>query len=103
MSIWEYRAVRKHLDLMGVKDADVNEDLIFRTYEERRVMVETAKRETKAARREQQRRSNNAQITRPRAAGQLDAGGIVENLLDDELSENNPPSIGSFEIDDSNR
>lgn len=95
--------MRNHLDLMGVKDADVDEELIFRTYEERRAMEEKAKLATKAARRNQQRRSQNAQITRPKAAGQADVDDSADHLAADELSENRPPSIGSFEIDDSNR
>ena len=103
MSIWEYHAVRRHLREVGVEDAKVDEDLIFRTHEKRKAELEEAAHKTKAARREVQRRAQNAQITRPRATGQENTDGMSERLQDGASPDANPPAIGSFPIDDSDR
>jgi putative transposase len=103
MSIWEYHAVRRHLREVGVEDAKVDEDLIFRTHEKRKAELEEAAHKTKAARREVQRRAQNAQITRPRAAGQENTDDMSERLQDGASPNANPPTIGSFPIDDSDR
>ncbi len=100
MSIWEYRAVRRHIAQNGVDDQDVDEALIFKTYDEMRAIEEKAIRETKAARRARQRRSQNAQITRPKTAAQTQPDG-AENQSSLDSKEEELPLDEDFEIDDS--
>lgn len=68
MSLWEYRKVRARLKEQGAKD--VNEHVIFETLKKLRAQEEAAVRETKTARRNQQRRDLNKQIDKPKAASQ---------------------------------
>lgn len=68
MSLWEYRKVRARLKEQGAKD--VNERLIFETLKKLRTQEEAAVRQTKTARRNQQRRSLNKQIDKPKVASQ---------------------------------
>ncbi|CAN5820536.1 hypothetical protein BH20ACI4_BH20ACI4_32090 [soil metagenome] len=63
ISIWELRAIQRRLKDQGRKEVD--EDLIFRTYEEMRSDEELANRQTKKVRRENQKRSYYSQIQHP--------------------------------------
>lgn len=96
MSIWEYRAARKHLKDQGVPDNKINEDIIFETHEKLTRMVEDAKRETKAMRRARQRKSQNALLLRPQTAPlPQEDNGEKEDL--EEIRRN----LKDYEIDDS--
>ena len=66
MSIWEFREARRRLEKEGVKE--INEALIFRSYEQMRVIEEQARNETKHVRRKNQQRRANKQIYKPKAA-----------------------------------
>jgi putative transposase len=63
ISIWELRAIHRRLEEQGRKEID--EDLIFRTYEEMRSDEELARKETKKIRREKQKRAYYSQIEHP--------------------------------------
>ena len=65
MSIWEFREARRRLEKQGVKE--INEGLIFRSYEQMRSIEEQAKTETKHIRRKKQQRQHHQQIYRPKA------------------------------------
>jgi putative transposase len=64
MSIWEFREARRRLEKEGVKE--INEGLIFRSYEQMRSIEEQAKTETKHIRRKKQQRQHHQQIYRPK-------------------------------------
>jgi putative transposase len=66
ISIWELREVRRQLEKEGREN--VNEQLIFDTYERMRQQEEEAVRKTKRVRRASQRRSDNQQATNPKTA-----------------------------------
>lgn len=66
MSIWEFREARRRLEKQGVKEID--EALIFRSYEQMRVIEEQARHETKHVRRKNQQRRDQKQIYQPKAA-----------------------------------
>lgn len=65
MSIWEFREARRRLEKQGVKE--INEGLIFRSYEQMRVIEEQARSETKHIRRKKQQRRHHKQIYQPKA------------------------------------
>jgi putative transposase len=94
MSIWEFREARRRLEKEGVKE--INEGLIFQSYEQMRVIEEQARHETKHVRRKNQQRRANEQIYKPKAAvekassetDQNDVGGILSIVQPfDELEE----------------
>ncbi len=64
MSIWEFREARRTLEKQGVKEID--EELIFRSYEQMRSIEEHARKETKHVRRKDQQRRHNQQIYQPK-------------------------------------
>ena len=66
VSIWELRAVRRHLRAEGRKR--VNEDLIFATYDKLRTHQEAAEAETKRVRQIVERRKSLARDPKPVAA-----------------------------------
>jgi len=66
MSIWEFREARRRLEKQGVREID--EALIFRSYEQMRAIEEQARNETKHVRRKNQQRRANKQIYKPGAA-----------------------------------
>ena len=68
MSIWEFREARRRLEKEGVKD--INEALVFESYEQMRTIEERARSETKRVRREQQRRRHHGQNDKPKAANE---------------------------------
>jgi putative transposase len=84
MSIWEFREARRRLEKEGVKE--INEGLIFRSYEQMRVIEEQARIETKHVRRKNQQRRDHKQIYQPKAAAektqsQTDRNDVVDTLL----------------------
>jgi putative transposase len=68
MSIWEFREARRRLEKEGVKE--INEALIFRSYEQMRVIEDQARNETKHVRRKNQQRRDNKQIYKPKVAAE---------------------------------
>jgi putative transposase len=94
MSIWEFREARRRLEKQGVKE--INEGLIFRSYEQMRAIEEQARNETKHVRRKNQQRRDHKQIYKPKAAvgktpsetDQSDGGGTLPVVQPfDELEE----------------
>ena len=79
ISIWEYRKISRKLKDEGQKD--INERLIFETYERMRQQEEQVKRETKRMRREAQRRRDNQQIIKPKTADDHSLTDVEENTL----------------------
>jgi putative transposase len=67
MSIWEFREARRRLEKQGIKE--INEELIFRSYEQMRSIEEQAKKDTKHVRRKGQQRRRLKQIYQPKATG----------------------------------
>jgi len=67
MSIWEFREARRRLEKQGIKE--INEELIFRSYEQMRFIEEQARKETKHVRRKGQLRRHLKQIYQPKATG----------------------------------
>ncbi|MGH9960297.1 MAG: Mu transposase C-terminal domain-containing protein, partial [Pyrinomonadaceae bacterium] len=65
MSIWEFREARRRLEKQGVKE--INEGMIFQSYEQLRAIEEQARKETKHARRKNQQRRHHKQIWQPKA------------------------------------
>lgn len=63
ISIWELKEIRRQLEREGREN--VNEQLIFETYERMRRQEEKAIRETKKVRRARQRRIEHRQATKP--------------------------------------
>lgn len=63
MSVWEFRAARRRLKEQGAKE--INENLIFATYEQMREQERQAIQKTRSARRENQRRLAHQQIDKP--------------------------------------
>jgi putative transposase len=88
MSIWEYRKVSRKLKEEGKKNID--ERLIFETYERMRQQEEQVKRETKRMRREAQRRRDNQQIVRPKTADERSLTNVEDNAPNVEESDINP-------------
>lgn len=60
ITLWEHRAARRSLREAGRRSVD--EDLIFRTIEAQRELIDTAVRQTKATRRHQARRAHLAPL-----------------------------------------
>lgn len=56
ISLWELRAVRAELKRQGIEDVD--EDLIFQTYDDMDKDIENAKKETRRVRRDNQRKKD---------------------------------------------
>ena len=67
MSIWEFREARRRLEKQGIKE--INEELIFRSYEQMRFIEEQARKETKHVRRKGQQRRHLKQVYQPKATG----------------------------------
>lgn len=67
ISIWELREVRRQLEKEGRENVD--ESVIFEAYERMRAQEDASVRETKRARRANQRRSGHQQITPPKTPG----------------------------------
>lgn len=79
ISIWELREVRRQLEKEGRENID--EGLIFVTYEKMREQEERAVRETKRMRRANQRRSAHRQIAPPNnSQGGVTNEGAAESL-----------------------
>lgn len=66
MSIWEFREARRRLEKQGVKD--INEALIFESYEQMRAIEERARTETKRVRREHERRKHHERNEKPKTS-----------------------------------
>lgn len=66
MSIWEFSEARRRLEKQGVKD--INEALIFESYEQMRAIEERARSETKRIRREEQRRRHHERNDKPKTS-----------------------------------
>lgn len=80
VSLWEFRAIRQRLREQGRES--LNEHMIFEAYAQMREISVNAKRMTKAARREEQRRRAQASHTNevlPSAITEL-AGDLVDNI-----------------------
>ncbi|MBJ2154131.1 Mu transposase C-terminal domain-containing protein, partial [Paracoccus sp. IB05] len=60
ITLWEHRAARRSLREAGRRSVD--EELIFRTIEAQRELIDTAVRQTKATRRHQARRAHLAPL-----------------------------------------
>ncbi len=63
ISIWELREVRRHLRTLGRKD--INEELIFATYEKLRFHQESAEAKTKLARAKKERNASLTRLPKP--------------------------------------
>ena len=81
MSIWEFREARRRLEKQGVKE--INEGLIFRSYEQMRSIEEHARTETKHVRRKKQQRQHHQQIYRPKAQHEKARGRTEPSEGDD--------------------
>jgi putative transposase len=90
ISIWDYRKVRRRLKDQGSKDVD--ERLIFDTYEKMLAQVKDAERETKRVRLEEQRRRDNKQAAKPKTADEVKHAARGNNQVLDSL-----PNITPFE------
>jgi putative transposase len=66
ISIWELREVSRQLEKEGKEN--INEQLIFDSYERMRQQEEQAIRETKKARRSRQRRADHQRINKPKTS-----------------------------------
>lgn len=88
ISIWEYRKISRKLKDEGKKDID--ERLIFETYERMRQQEEQVKRETKRMRREAQLRRDNQQIIKPKTADDHNLTKVEDNTLAIEESDIKP-------------
>lgn len=64
ISVWELRKITKHLEEQGKRDID--EDLIFETYERMKVIEEKAIRQSKTVRLTKEKRLFNQQVTKPK-------------------------------------
>lgn len=87
ISIWELRETTKKLQEMGYKQ--INEALIFDSYEQMREQQEKAIKETKHARLKRQRRTFHQQITKPlsmnSATNETKAIDKISNLQTEEI------------------
>lgn len=83
MSIWEHREAMKRLEAEG--KSEIDERLIFETYNRMRAQVEQAERETKRIRRSKQRWRDNARIVRPQTADNLPPPAEDSALLGHDL------------------
>jgi len=82
ISMWELKEIRRQLRQQGRES--VNEDLIFSAYARMREIADTARRTTKAARRDSQRRLNHSDVEIPQAgASAAKAGGGSKSSLDE--------------------
>jgi hypothetical protein len=90
MSIWEFREARRRLEKEGVKE--INEALIFRSYEQMRVIEDQARHETKHVRRKNQQRRDQKQIYQPKVAVEK-----VPSETDQSVSGGTPPVVQPFD------
>ena len=90
MSIWEFREARRRLEKEGVKE--INEALIFRSYEQMRVIEDQARHETKHVRRKNQQRRDQKQIYQPKAAVEKAA-----SETDQSVGDGTPPVVQPFD------
>ena len=90
MSIWEFREARRRLEKEGVKE--INEALIFRSYEQMRVIEDQARHETKHVRRKNQQRRDQKQIYQPKAAVEKAA-----SETDQSVGGGTPPVVQPFD------
>ena len=74
MSIWEFREARRRLEKQGIKQ--INEALIFGSYEQMRAIEQQARNETTHVRRKNQQRRHHKQIYKPKAALEKASGEI---------------------------
>ncbi len=89
ISMWELKEIRRQLRQQGRES--VNEDLIFSAYARMREIADTARRTTKAARRDSQRRLSHSDIEIPQAGDSAgEAGDLVTDLA----------QLEPFEIED---
>lgn len=89
ISIWELRAIRRRLEEQG--RSEIDEDLIFRTYEEMRSDERIAVKETKKARKENQKRAYYSQIEHSaQTAEPFGAFGKSEQSEETESDETKP-------------
>lgn len=87
ISIWELRAITKRLRELG--QSEVDEELIFRTYDNIEHEISTAKKKTTAVRRAKQSKKDNADRLGPKTKSRphlvIDNADDTENLhLDDD-------------------
>ena len=78
ISVWELRAAEKRIKERGL--SAVNETLIFEALEEMREIEQHAETQTKRARRENQRRRNNAKAAKKNGAAQAVTEKIQEEM-----------------------
>ncbi len=90
MSIWEFREARRRLEKEGVKK--INEALIFRSYEQMRVIEEQARHETKHVLRKNQQRRDQKQIYQPKVAVEK-----IPSESDQSVSGGTPPVVQPFD------
>ena len=76
ISVWELKEIRRQMQQQG-RDS-VNEDLIFSAYARMREIADSARRATKATRRDEQRRRDHAAI-----GGAVNAGNEASDLVTD--------------------
>ena len=88
MSIWEFREARRRLEKQGVKE--INEGLIFQSYEQMRSIEEQARKETKRARRKNQQHRQHRQIHIAKAKGEKTLNDVERSDGDDALSSVQP-------------
>lgn len=77
ISIWELQAIRRRLQELGRKEID--EDLIFRTYEDMRSDELFAVQETKKARKQKQKRTYYSQVEHPAQTFESEINTTYEN------------------------
>lgn len=79
ISVWELKEIRRQLQQQGRES--INEDLIFSAYARMREIADTARRTTKAARREAQKRLDHSGVEIATSAESIgEAGDLVTDL-----------------------
>ncbi len=88
MSIWEFREARRRLEKLGVKE--INEGLIFQSYEQMRSLEEQARKETKHVRRKNQQHRQHRQIHMAKAKDEKTLNDVARSDGDEALSSVQP-------------
>src|SRR5215471_18355492 len=85
ISIWELREIRRQLQQQGRES--INGELIFSAYARMRAIADAARRRTKAARRDAQRRRDHSDVAIGAPAESAEAGELVTDLSEIEAFE----------------
>lgn len=96
ISIWELQAICRRLQELGRKEID--EDLIFRTYEEMRSDEFSAVNETKKARKQKQKRTYYSQIEYPAQTFELKNNESYKNGFQDKQSAEKIESVAEIKV-----